>query len=140
MGPAVLDVIVRLKTIVPPHGVQDRAKLAALVEAYEDGQQINPPVVLVFGGGLAVALSGSHRLAALRKVYDETEDLDEDDPDLVLVDGDELLGYILFTAYPGRAAPREPWELEALVAEGKATAEQLAESWVFWSEHALSAL
>ena len=50
------------------HDVQDPAKVEALAQAYRDGADV-PPVVVIERDNMAVALSGVHRLAALVEVH-----------------------------------------------------------------------
>jgi hypothetical protein len=69
-----------LSALVPPHAADDPAKVAALVAAYRVDAEVTRPVAVDYGHAL-VALSGSHRIAALREVYEAETDA----ADLVLV-------------------------------------------------------
>ena len=71
-------------TITPPHAVRDEGKLAAMVAAIRDGQQL-PPVIVVGadGGGNVYALSGSHRLAAWQQTDVEPRYIDIEDGEYV---------------------------------------------------------
>jgi hypothetical protein len=80
-----------LSHIIEPHEVRDQKLLNELVAAYEADQEVSPPVVLDYGGEAAFALSGSHRLAAMREVFeDDATELLVDGGLLVWVDGEEL--------------------------------------------------
>lgn len=75
-----------LSMVMEPHAPTDMAKVAALSESYEYGWTVPPVVVLVLGD-TPWALSGSHRLTALRQVYDGDEAIDDMD-EVLVVDGD----------------------------------------------------
>ena len=51
---------------VAPHEVRDQEKFAALVEAFENGDEVNPVVVLQLDAtdSYPRAITGSHRIAA----------------------------------------------------------------------------
>lgn len=59
-----------LSHIIEPHRVRDDAKLASLIDAYQNDQAVNPIVLIEDGHGNLYAISGSHRIAALREVYE----------------------------------------------------------------------
>lgn len=65
--------MITLDAIVAPHAVEQSPALRALVAAYDADVDVAPPVVVDFGHA-AVALSGSHRLAAMREVYEGDAD------------------------------------------------------------------
>lgn len=78
-----------LADIIPPHSVKDESHLASLVAAYESGAAVPPIVVLRRRDRDALGVTGSHRLAAMRSVYDDTAPLADDDSDVLFVDCDE---------------------------------------------------
>jgi len=79
-----------LKMIVEPHAPVDTAKVAALVAAYGTSLRPVPPVVVLILNGAPWALSGSHRLAALRRLYGPETYLDDLVHVLLLVDGEPV--------------------------------------------------
>lgn len=80
-----------LANVRPPHAATDAAKVAALAELYEAQADVTPVVVLTREDGPAMALSGSHRLAAMRTVLDDDTDIDDVSAWIVQLDADELL-------------------------------------------------
>lgn len=85
----------RLRDVIPPHEVRDQDKLASLIAAYNSGATVTPVVVIDWtdsdrDGAQPEAISGSHRIAALREVYDDETALTEFE-EIVTLDGDSLL-------------------------------------------------
>jgi len=85
-----------LRDVEAPHEPDDAAKVAALVGAYGNGEAVTPVVVIDWSGsdydGLSpMAISGSHRLAAMREVYNDENDIELFDDQIIVVDGDQLL-------------------------------------------------
>jgi hypothetical protein len=80
-----------LSMVVEPHAAEDAAKVEALVEAYTYEMTV-PPIVVLILGDAPWALSGSHRLAAMRELYDGDSDLTrlEERGLVLLVDGEPL--------------------------------------------------
>jgi hypothetical protein len=95
-----------LDTIVAPHEPRDQAKLAALVVAYTDNADV-PPVVVVRVGDRRAALSGSHRLAAMRAAYPRGTELDWE---VIEVDGDAI--------YDGSSSDEARLAIEQLAGAG----------------------
>ena len=65
-----------MANVLPPHDAFDEEKLDALVSAYERGREV-PPVVLIRPTSPSkpyVALTGSHRVAAMLRVFGEVPD------------------------------------------------------------------
>jgi len=54
--------------VVEPHPVRDRAKYESLLSAYGANRFV-PPVVVMVTEHEALALTGSHRIAAMRDAY-----------------------------------------------------------------------
>lgn len=77
-----------LSQVTPPHRVNDADKLAALVRAYEQDTEVTPVVIVGFDDR-AMALCGSHRIAAARVVYETFADVEED-LGWIVVGGEEL--------------------------------------------------
>ena len=77
----------KLRFVEPPHAVRDAAKLASLIEAYEAGHAVTPIVVLDLWHSL-MAISGSHRYAAMYAVYGANLLLDE--VGVIVVNGNEV--------------------------------------------------
>lgn len=84
----VLHVRVTLADIIPPRAVKDWSHHAWLVAAYEAGETVPPVVVLRREGRDALAVTGAHRIAAMRTVFDDAAPLADDDRDVVFVDCD----------------------------------------------------
>lgn len=57
------------RDIHPPHGVKNRTKFRALQKAYKRKESVPKPVAIDFGSRGVWALSGSHRLAAMKEIY-----------------------------------------------------------------------
>ena len=70
--------------LVAPHQITDRNLFSALVSAYRDDKYV-PPVVALAGERGVLAVCGSHRIAAIKEVYEEDADLD------ILVDAHYLI-------------------------------------------------
>ena len=85
---------IRLANIVAPHAPRDREKLVALTLAYESGAEVPPVVVVdwedsIYDGRQPSAISGSHRLAAMREVYDD-QPINRFD-EVEIVSGEEII-------------------------------------------------
>jgi hypothetical protein len=85
----------RLADIIAPHEPRDPAKLAALAAAYEAGAEVPSVVVIDWEGSdhdgrQPSAISGSHRLAAMREVYDEDQPADRFG-EIEVVSGEEII-------------------------------------------------
>jgi len=78
-----------LPGVIPPHPPRMLGKVRALVEEYESGVRIPPPVALRFGDELR-AVSGSHRLAAMGVSYSSAEEAEAAGALLVL-DAEDVL-------------------------------------------------
>ncbi len=88
-----------LDEIDPPHEVRDQEQYQDLVDAYRSGVRVSPPVVLAFGHR-KVALSGSHRIAAMRKAFPGFDGESVEDLGLILVlDGNEVYETIEASGY-----------------------------------------
>lgn len=61
--------------LVAPHKVTNPNLLASLIESYEADKYVPPVVVLSDERGL-LAVCGSHRIAAIKEVYNEDADLE----------------------------------------------------------------
>lgn len=70
--------------LVAPHQITDRNLFAALVSAYQADKYVPPVVALADERGV-LAVCGSHRIAAIKEVYEEDADLD------ILVDAHYLI-------------------------------------------------
>ena len=81
-----------LADIFPPHpcdGALHDEHTASLAAAYENGDVVPPIVVLRRRGRRAAfGVTGSHRLRAMRQVFDEHTPIATDDPDVVFVECD----------------------------------------------------
>lgn len=78
-----------LRQAEPPHGVRDTTLFGSLVDAYRADRTVPPVVFLTFGEeGIAYGLSGSHRLAAAKEVFEEDTELET--LDWIVLDAEPL--------------------------------------------------
>ncbi len=77
-----------LSQVVAPHQITDPAKFGKLCSRYQLDLEVTPVVILTGSRGL-IAVCGSHRVAALKEVY-------EDDTEIETL---ENLGYVLSVDY-----------------------------------------
>lgn len=108
---------IRLANIVAPHAPRDREKLVALTLAYESGAEVPPVVVVdwedsIYDGRQPSAISGSHRLAAMREVYDD-QPINRFD-EVEIVSGEEIIDALV--AIDEEDSERGPRAVRALVA------------------------
>ncbi len=118
------------------HKVNNAAKVAALVAAYQRGDKVPTVVVLDLPGQYATALSGVHRMAALRQIHGDDCDVYDLPDGLVSVydvvemcDGESVDWDIVGRAFPpsGDAADviREILPLITDAADNAALTDQL---------------
>ena len=108
---------IRLANIIAPHSPRDRQKLVALTLAYESGAEVPPVVVVdwedsIYDGRQPSAISGSHRLAAMREVYDD-QPINRFD-EVKIVSGEEIIDALV--AIDEEDSERGPRAVRALVA------------------------
>lgn len=86
---------IRADLIEAPHGVEDEAKLARLAASIQNHGWTGRPLLVLPVGGHFQALTGSHRLAAVRSLEEVPEALlgDQDDVELPCAVVDEELWY-----------------------------------------------
>lgn len=106
----------RIRDIIPPHEPRDHDKLASLIAAYNDGATVPPVVVIDWTGSdhdgrQPSAISGSHRLAAMRKAFDEDQPADRFD-EIEVVSGEEIVDAL--TAIHDEDGPRSALAARAL--------------------------
>lgn len=107
---------IRLADIIAPHAPRDRQKLVALTLAYESGAEVPPVVVVdwedsIYDGRQPSAISGSHRLAAMREAFDEDQPADRFD-EIKVVSGEEIVDAL--TAIHDEDGPRSALAARAL--------------------------
>ena len=73
-----------------PHEAHDSDKVQALVAAYEQGAPVNPVVFIEYADRPAVAVTGSHRLAAMAQVFDSLEQAQDAGYALFVPETDEI--------------------------------------------------
>jgi hypothetical protein len=66
-----------IASIQPVNQVQDHLKVEALYDAYTRDPASVPKVLVVFHEGSFLAITGSHRLAALRQLFGKGLDVEE---------------------------------------------------------------
>lgn len=69
------DMTNTVSKLYAPHEVTDQSLLSSLIESYEADKYVTPVVVLADERGV-LAVCGSHRIAAIKEVYNEDADLE----------------------------------------------------------------
>lgn len=72
------------------HTVKDAQKVADLVAAYKSGADIPPVIVLHAEGNYPVAISGVHRIAALREIHGEGTRIEDLGREISVYDPNDL--------------------------------------------------
>lgn len=81
----------RLGAVRPPHGVKNFDKRDSLLQAFRRREPVTPVVVLTFRGHRPQAISGSHRLAAMKTTFGPTTTISSLPEYVITHDGDRLL-------------------------------------------------